>query len=149
MDPSQLTNEMRRIFAALQLYSDERPYCVVSLPPDQMRAATILFGGLAEAFAALIVDKDEITIVMHEPDWSIGGRGLQRMRVENGYRLITFDYELDMELVGFMAVVARLLTEARIPVLPLAAYSRDHLLVRERDFERAWQVLSEFIEVCR
>jgi len=148
MDPSQLTNEMRRIFAALQLYSDERPYCVVSLPPDQMRAATILFGGLAEAFAALIVDKDEITIVMHEPDWSIGGRGLQRMRVENGYRLITFDYELDMGLVGFMAVVARLLTEVRIPVLPLAAYSRDHLLVREQDFERAWQVLSEFIEAC-
>jgi hypothetical protein len=149
MNPEQLTFEMRRVFAALELYSDERPYCVVSLPPDQMRAATILFGGLAEAFAALIVDKDEITIVMHEPDWSIGGRGLQRMRVENGYRLITFDYELDMELVGFMAVVAQLLAGANVPMLPVAAYSRDHLLVRERDFERVWRVLAEFIEACK
>jgi hypothetical protein len=54
-----------------------------------------------------------------------------------------------MDMVGFMAVVTHLLSEARLSVLPFAAYSRDHLLVRERDFERAWNVLSEFIEACR
>ena len=149
MDLDQLDPDVRRIFAAMQLASDERTYAVVSLPPDQMRPATILFGGLAEAFAAMIVDKDEITIVMHDIDWSIAGRDLPGMRVERGYRLITFDTVLPLDAIGFMAVVSRLMAEAGISLLPVAAYSRDHILVRERDFGRAWKHLGDLIAACR
>lgn len=149
MNPNMLTPELKSLFAAIRLYTDERPYAVASLRPDQMRTVTILFGGLAEAFAVMMVDKDEITVVMHEPDWSLAGRQLQRVRMRTGMRLITFDLDMDMDTVGFMAVISRLLADANIPILPLAAYSRDHLLVREGDFERAWNTLSEFVEACK
>ena len=149
MDLSTLSSDLRRLFGAVQLYTDERPYAVASLPRDQMRAATILFGGLAEPFAAMIVDKDEITIVMHEMDWSLGGRGLPGARTASDFRLITFDLALDLDTVGFMAVVSRLLAEAGISFLPVAAYSRDHILVHARDAERAWQALSDLIEACQ
>lgn len=149
MDLNELSPDLRRVFASAQLYSDERTYAVVSLPRDQMRPATILFGGLAEPFAAMIVDKDEITVVMHDMDWSLGSRGLENVRVEGDYRLITFDMLLPMDTVGFMAVVSRLMAEADIPLLPVAAFSRDHILVRQRDFRRAWKVLSDFIASCK
>ena len=149
MDANALSPSVRRLIGGLRLYSDGRSYAVVSMPRDQMRAATILFGGLAEPFAAMIVDKDEISIVMHEMDWSIGGRGLPQARAEPGFRLITFDVVLDLDAVGFMAAVSRALAEAGIALAPIAAYSRDHLLVREKDFERAWQTLSELIAACR
>ena len=149
MDVTSLSPDLRRRFGSAQLYSDGRPYAVVSLPRDQMRAATILFGGLAEPFAAMIVDRDEITIVMHEMDWSVAGRDLPGMRILNDYRLITLDVELEADVTGFMDVVCRLLAEAGVPMLPLAAYSRDHIFVRGRDFGRAWQALSDWIAACR
>ncbi len=149
MDHHVLAPDLRRLFAAVQLYTDARPYAIVSLPRDQMRAVTVLFGGLADPFAAMIVDKDEITIVMHEMDWSLGGRGLPGARTASDFRLITFDLALDLDTVGFMAVVSRLLAEAGISFLPVAAYSRDHILVHARDAERAWQALSDLIEACR
>jgi hypothetical protein len=150
MDASTISPELKRLLAATRLYTDARPYALVSLPRDQMRAATILFGGLADPFAAMIVDKDEITIVMHEVDWSLAARDqLAGMRVETDYRLITFDVILDLGTVGFMAVVSRLLADAGVPIAPIGAYSRDHILVHARDAERAWQVLSDFIESCR
>ena len=45
------------------------------------------------------------------------------------YGLITFDAELEMELVGFMALVSTALAEVGISVLPLAAFTRDHIFV--------------------
>lgn len=149
IDVKSLDPALRRIFAGIRLYTDARPYALVSLPPDQMRAVTILFGGLASPFAAWIVDKDEITIVMHEMDWTVAARDLPGMRVETDYRLISFDTVLDLNLVGFMSAVCRLLAQAEISVLPICAFSRDHVLVRGHDAEKAWRVLSDFIEACQ
>jgi len=149
MNLDSLSPELRKIFATTRLHGDGRGYAVVGLPRDQMRAATILFGGLAEPFAAMIVDQEEITIVMHDMDWSIGSRDLEGQRVERDFRLITFDVVLAADTVGFTAVVSRLLAESGISLLPIAAYSRDHILVRARDFDRAWQVLSDFIAACK
>lgn len=149
MDATSLSPHLRRLFASARLYSDGRPYAVVSLPLDQMRPAMILFGGLAEPFAAMIVDKDEITIAIHEMDWSVAGRDLPGMRVLSDYRFITLDIALDEDVVGFMAVVSRLLAEAGVSIAPIAAYSRDHILVSGRDFDPAWQALSDFIAACR
>ena len=149
MDVTQMRPELRQLFGSTRLYTDDRSYAVVSLPRDQMRAATILFGGLAEPFASMIVDKDEITIVMREMDWSVAGRDLPGMRVQNDYRLITLNVLLEPSVVGFMEVVSRLLTEAGVSMLPLAAYSRDHILVDAAAFDRAWQALSDLIAACR
>jgi hypothetical protein len=149
MDANTIPPDLRRLLGAVQLTTDDRPYSVVSLPLDQMRAATILFGGLAEPFAAMIVDKDEVTIVMREIDWSLGSRGLKGMRVEIGYRLITLDVTLDSGVIGFLAVVSRWLADAGIAMLPIAAYSRDHILVHTQDYDRASQALSELIAACK
>ncbi len=145
----ELSPDLRKTFSAIRLYTDRRGYAVVGLPRSQMRAATVLFGGLADPFAAMIVDKDEITIVMHDLDWSLGGRGLPDVRIEADYRLITFDTPLALDTVGFMAAISRLLAESGVSLLSIGAYSRDHIFVRARDFDRAWQALSEFIAACR
>jgi hypothetical protein len=59
------------------------------------------------------------------------------------YRLITFDVALDLTLVGFMARVSQALAEARVTILPFAAYTRDHLLVPVEQFDRAWARLEK------
>ena len=62
---------------------------------------------------------------------------------EVNYRLIAFDVVLDPTLIGFMAKITKALAGAKISVLPFAAYSRDHIFVADRDFDKAMQVLED------
>ena len=95
-------------------------------------------GEAALPFSALIIDKDEVTLLLPaEACDEFSGR-LRRAR-DNGivYRLITFESELEPSLVGFIARVSAALATAEIPILTFAAYSRDHILVSAADFEGA------------
>ena len=58
------------------------------------------------------------------------------------YRLFTFDdVVLDPSLVGFMAVITKVLSDGNISVLPYAAYSTDHIFVAQKDYHKAKQIL--------
>ena len=71
-------------------------------------------------------------------------RGGRDHRVaESSYRLITFDLELEPTLTGFIARVAEVLAAANVPILPFAAFSRDHLLVPSDRFDAAWAALQK------
>ena len=89
------------------LYSDEVDYRMLKLPAN---AVTLAAGVVAESalpFSALIVDKDEVTLML--PDGvceEFSGR--LRRAVDSGivYRLITFDTVLEASLVGFIARIS-------------------------------------------
>ena len=57
------------------------------------------------------------------------------------YRLITFNVDLAPTLVGFMAFVTEKLATAQVSVLPFGAYSKDHIFVSTKDFDKAMAVL--------
>jgi hypothetical protein len=46
-----------------------------------------------------------------------------------------------MEMTGFMALVSGLLAEADIPIMPIAAFERDHLLIEASQIANALAVL--------
>lgn len=133
--------------AALQkaaLYSDDLRYRLVKLPPNAAIAAASIASQIREPFLAVVIDKDEVTLVLPDEDYQeVKGRLLDHTVNEASYRLITFDVELEASLFGFMATISRALADAGIPIIPVCAYSRDHLFVTEDDFDNAIQVLRE------
>jgi hypothetical protein len=131
------------IFKQAPLFTDEVPYVLVQFPPQRITLAAGLVAELNAPFSALIVDKDEVTAILpHEVLEDFQTR-LQGARMSQPYRLITLDLQLPPDLVGFMAYVTKLLADAKISIIPIGAFGRDHLLVPEADFERAWQTLKE------
>lgn len=132
----------QQLFAQCQLYSDPRDYAVISLPARAIMAAAGVIAEYGEAFSAIIADKDEVTLVLLAEVWPDFAERLPGHRVASGvYRLITFDLELNMSLVGFMALVSNALADAGISILPLAAFTRDHLLVKSEQVESALATL--------
>ena len=125
------------------LYSDAVDYRMLKLPAN---AVTLAAGVVAEAalpFSALIVDKDEVTLML--PDGVCDEFcGRLRRAVDSGivYRLITFDTVLEASLVGFIARISCALAAAEIPILTFAAFSRDHIFVPAEHFERALRELN-------
>ena len=120
------------------LYCDDRDYRILRLPPTAITLAAAALAEVGEPFAALIADKDEVTLLL--PDEAIAAfeaRLRRAQRSAQSYRLITIDAQLQPDLVGFIARIAQALAAAGIPILTFAAYSRDHVLVPTSRLDQA------------
>jgi hypothetical protein len=139
-----MTQTVEQALAAAKLFSDDQDYLFIQLPAKAIMAAAGVIAQIGEPFCALIVDKDEVSLVIPADALADFKERLSNYQVSNKpYRLITFDIELDMSLVGFMAKVSRALADAGIPIMTYAAYSRDHLLVPAEQFSVAMAALAK------
>ncbi len=91
-------------------------------------------------------DKWEVTLLLDETDFEAMRVGLREAKIEKGFRLLSFDIELDFSVIGFLAFFSEKLAEAEISIVALSAFSRDHLLVKQEDLGKALKVLGEFVE---
>ena len=94
-------------------------------------------------------DKFEVTLLLDEIDFGTIRPALQNAKIEKNFRLLTFDIELDFTVVGFLAEVSRILAEADISIIALSSFSRDHILVKQKDLPKALLALGKYVEdVC-
>ena len=91
-------------------------------------------------------DRWQVTLLLDETDFEAMRVGLRDARIERGFRLLSFDIELDFSVVGFLAFVSQKLAGAGISIVALSAFSRDHLLIKQSDLATALKVLGEFVE---
>lgn len=124
------------------LYSDDYLYRFVKLPVNAITAAAGVVAQAGNPFSALLLDKDEVTLMIEDEDFEEFKKRLLDHEVSDvRYRLITFDIELEPTLIGFMAHISTALANANISLMPFAAYSRDHIFVNEVDFDKAITIL--------
>lgn len=94
-------------------------------------------------------DKFETTLLLDEIDFGTIRHAARAAKTQGNFRLLTFDIELDFAVVGFMAEIARILSEEEISIVALSAFSRDHLLIKQEDLSKALKALSLYIkDVC-
>jgi hypothetical protein len=94
-------------------------------------------------------DKFETTLLLDEIDFQTIRHAARDAKVESGFRLLTFDIELDFSVVGFLAEVAKILAAEKISIVAVSAFSRDHLLIKQENLSKALKALSPFIdEIC-
>lgn len=94
-------------------------------------------------------DKWEVTLVFDDVDFGTIRHLVRDAKVERNFRLLSFDVELDFDVVGFMAQITKIIAEAGISILPISSFSRDHVLVRQDDLANVLRALRSFVdEVC-
>ena len=131
------------------LYSDGRIYRMLQLPPLAITLAAGVVAEIGQPYCALIVDKDEVTLMIPaEAHKAYGARLRAAITSDREYRLITLDAALEPDLVGFMALIAESLAAAGIPILTVSAFSRDHLFVTSDNFDTAMRTLQRLQEEC-
>lgn len=139
-----MTQTLEQALAQAQFFSDGERYVFIKLPPQAVTAAAGVIAEIGEAFCALIVDKDEVTLLIPDDALTDFASRLPGYKaLETRCRLITIDVVLEPTLVGFMAHLSAALAKANIPIFPFAAYSRDHIFVAEDLFDRAMHTLQQ------
>lgn len=97
----------------------------------------------------ILRDALEVTLLLDEIDYGTIRHAIRDARTEGAFRLVTFDIELQWNVVGYFALIAQILTGAGISIGALSAFSRDHLLIKQEDLPKALKALSEHIaELC-
>jgi hypothetical protein len=131
------------------LYTDGVAYSLIHLPPQAITPAAGILAEVGQPFLALIVDKDEVSLILPTRNWQAMAHRLPGAEATHDLRLITFDVVLDHNLVGYLAHVSRALAQAGVPILALSAYERDHVLVPQEHFETAWTTLEVLTAATR
>jgi hypothetical protein len=133
-----------QILKQAELYTDDQDYTFITLPAGAITAAAGVVAEVGEPFCALLVDKDEVSLMIPQEAWNDFQKRLPGAQVNpTPYRVITFDTPLQADLVGFMALVSTALANAQISILPFAAFSRDHLFVPADQLQTAIAALEE------
>jgi hypothetical protein len=122
-------------------YTDNQPYRLVRLPANAITAAAGVIAEIAEPFCALLIDKDEITLMIPQDALNDFRERLPGHQPGGTYRLITIDAILAPDLIGFMATLSTALAHAGVGVFPYAAYTRDHIFVPEHQHQTALTTL--------
>ena len=135
---------VEQVLQQAEFYSDGQVYHLIGLPGKAMTAAAGVLAEVGEPFCALIVDKDEVSLLLPAEAWQDFQNRLPGARVsEVSYRLITIDAVLEPDLIGFLAHISKALADARISILGFAAYSRDHFFVPAHQFDLALSELKK------
>lgn len=135
--------EAQDFFKQAVLFTDDVEYVMVSLPSRAITLGAAILAEINDPFGCLIMDKDEVTLIIPAECLEDYRERLRHAHVSEPMRLITFDVVLPPTLTGFMAFIAELLAAAKVPIIPIGAYHRDHLLVSAEHFPKAWQLLKD------
>ena len=124
-------------------------YVLASLEPGLLGRAAALAGRAKGTFVALLLERDEVSLVVSEELWNGGALEAGCRAVARPFRVLTLDCDVDLEVTGYFAPAAERLARAGIPIVPACGYLKDHILVREQDAGRALAVLEELIAESR
>ncbi len=91
-----------------------------------------------DAFAN-IRNQDEITVIIDESKF----RDDDFIEMEKGWRLITFDTVLGINLIGFIAEISDTLAKEGISIFVLSSYFTEHVLVKAEDLDNAVEALKK------
>jgi hypothetical protein len=106
-------------------------YAVCQFHPDKHIPYWALIGN----FVSLTRTAEELSIVCQQDNVP------EDVEAERGWRCVQVQGAFDFSVSGINASLALPLADADISVLAIATYSTEYLLVKEKDVERALQVL--------
>ena len=140
-----MNDRARRFWAKTALHVWPERYWLVSLPPALLAEAAGLVAQSAGAFAALVLERHEVSLTIEQGLWETNGLQARARGQQGPFRAITLDVNVDLDVCGYLAPAAARLAEAGISIVPQCAYLKDHLLLHEKHLEGAVRVLEDFI----
>jgi uncharacterized protein len=97
----------------------------------------------------ILRDTREVTLLLDEIDYATIRHAIRNAKTEGSFRMVTFNIELEWNVIGYFARIAQILADAEVPIGAFSAFSRDHLLIKQADLPKALKVLGDHVaELC-
>ena len=146
--PARVT-DVYKLLSKTKLVVLPEDYFLVRLPVETKPIPTEWFKPAVTHFGAVIREPHEITLVVARRKWLRMQSIFDDFDVSEAMKVITFDIKLSLNVYGYIAAISRVLADAKISVVPMSSFSRDHILVSKKDLPRSVRLLRQFLQECR
>jgi hypothetical protein len=140
-----LDDRARLFWDRTKLHVWPEQYLLASLPHDLLAEAAALAGAASGTFVALVMERDEVSLTIERGMWLASPLRLRALAENGPFRTITLDVNVDLDVVGYLAPAVLALAEAGVSIIPQCACLKDHLLVHEKNLERAIETLNKLM----
>jgi hypothetical protein len=138
-----VSERARALWARTRVHVWPERYVLASVPVGRLAEAAALALRSGESFTALVRERDEVSLTV--PDAFRPDLTSLAARVAGPYRVLTFDLELELDVIGYLAPALERLAAAGVSIVPQCGFRTDHLLVFERDLDAAVGALEALI----
>lgn len=136
-------NDVDELLRQTTLVVRRGPYALGAWLPTQISA---VYAGLLRAqncdfHVALLDEREATALILEKYLFELP----PARRIEKGWAVVTLDVDLAWDVVGVLAAISAHLAAAGVPTGALAAFSRDHFLIRG---DRLDEALAALEAVC-
>jgi hypothetical protein len=141
-----LSLALRRQFAQTKIVVLPEDYFVVRLPVDAKPLPGEWYRPTTTRFAVFIREPEQITLIVPRRKWLRMHNIFDEFKLHGPMKVIVFDTKLSMVAPGYMATIGSVLAEAKLSVMPISSFQRDHVLVEKADLPRTVRILRQFLQ---
>lgn len=143
-----MKTEVKNLWRQTKLRLWPERYWLISVAPEQLTLAAQTLRQVTSSFAALVLERDEVSLTLPEEAWQKCSAQFVNAKVAGPYCALTFDLNIELSVSGYLLPAAERLAEAGISIVPQCAFLKDHLLLQEEDTVRAMAIMQQMIAAC-
>jgi len=142
-------NELKTYLARTRLVVLPEDYYLVRLPLESKPIPSEWYRPATTRFAVFVREPKEITLIVARRKWIRMKNLFDDFQISGPMKVISFDLALPLNVFGYMAALSKVLAEARISIIPVSTFHRDHILVKKSDLPKAVKSLRAYLSRCR
>ncbi len=143
------TADLHKLLGKTKLVVLPEDYFLVRLPVETEPIPVEWYKPAGTHFGAIIREAHEITLVVARRKWLRMQRIFDDFDVSEPMKVITFDIKLSLNVYGYIAAISKVLADAKISVVPMSSFNRDHILVSKKNLPHSVRLLRHFLQECR
>ncbi len=84
-------------------------------------------------------------MIISQNNWNKIKSKFKNYKIEKNYKIIAYDPYTNLNLVGFLAIISKILAEKGISINALSAYNRDYFLIKKQKSRAALNELNKYL----
>lgn len=139
-------NRIEKLLAATSLRIHPYRFNIVSIPISNLNLIKQRLNDLDAQFWSVSVEEDEVTMIVPTTTWVALSAYLSKAKVDEDYRIITLDVTTNWDIAGYLTKMTSVLTQEDITIGIISGFTRNHLIIKNKDLIKAIEILNRLIE---
>lgn len=141
----KMNKELNELFSKVKFKALPQDFLIINIPLNQYEKVSKNFKKIKNNFYSLILEKEGITLIISNKNWNKIKSDFNKHKIEAGYKIISYNVNTDLNLVGFLSMVSKILADKGISLNVFSAYYKDYFLIKKSKVKLAVKELNKSI----
>ena len=141
-----MNEKLNKLLSKIKFKVLPQDFLIINIPLNQYEKFSKNFKKIKNNFYSLILEKEGISLIISNKNWDKIKSNFNMYKVETGYKILTYNTNTDLNLVGFLSIISKILASKRISLNVISAYHRDYFLIKKSKVKLAIKELNKFIK---